>query len=261
MDEESDFHSNTPGIRSWIFVFVAAIACVFIFVVASPQHDLSLFSFGSDELAEDENVSEEKIDKKKRKRKKRKGKKSRRKRKKGKSKSPRIITDEELENDYVYNDLEFGEVGREEDEEEKVAAKRTPLPPPPKSLWNPSSSYRPNAVYAESGRTKNIVSSVDFEGGGGKKGISPSTIRSKLTTSVVLGCYNNAVNRAPKMRGRVKVKGTIERDGHISYVKITSSELKSRTVEKCIVKKLRAVRFSRAGQATKFSTSFSFSSH
>ncbi len=251
--KDSDFHSNTPGIRSWIFVFLAGIFCLVVFVFLSPQHDFSLFTFtNNDEAQIEEGVSQKNISQKK-------GKK-RRKKRRGKKRKKGLKDSVNLDDDYVYNDIEFGEVGEEIAERDPEIQKLAPLPPPPKSLWNPSSSYRPSARYSESGRTRKFQTSVDFEKSGSSKKLSSSQIRAKLNTRLVISCYNSAVNRAPKMRGKVSLKGTIEKDGHISFVKITRSKINSRVVEKCIVNKVKKVRFSRISQAMTFSTSFTFSS-
>ena len=76
----------------------------------------------------------------------------------------------------------------------------------------------------------------------------------------MIGCYAEGLEQDETLAGEVKFHFRVAKDGHVALVKITSSGLRHKDTEDCLVDAARRWSFPATGQAglAKFDTSFEF---
>lgn len=74
-------------------------------------------------------------------------------------------------------------------------------------------------------------------------------------------CYDDGLKNNPNIQGKIVIEWDLASDGSVSKAAVKSSELKSETVENCIVNKIKALKFpaSPTGTIANISYPFSFS--
>lgn len=261
----SDFPEERFGegasTRSWIFAFAAILLMLvgFAYYKKGPEFFTDFLSANDQEEQNATVVAE--LDSKKAKKSKRK----KRRKKSGRKGRAKTGVDGvegvDWNNDDDWNDpgIQLGDVSEQQEHQiETEPAKPPPKYKPTKAEYQPSGKYTPTAGYHESGASTGNVSSLNMASGGSNKGLSDADVRSKLTVGKLMPCYSTLAAKVPEMGGTVNFKMIVEADGHVSSVKITRSELRSRVVEKCMVNRIKKIRFPKRDRASKFSQSFSF---
>jgi len=200
---------------------------------------------------------------------KRQKKKRRRKRARNSKRSRRNQQTDSVEE--TYDDIPLGDIFTERehadwDEEPNVTAEDIPVVIP-KRLYDPSPSYRPSSRFQRRGYRPNNTVTLDLGSGSGAGAgangtLSASQIEAGLDEKQLTSCYRDAVQKVPHMRGRVHLTIDVENSGRVGRVVVTRSDLHSKQVEDCIVKRAKQFRFptKTGGATTRFDTDFSFSS-
>ncbi len=195
-------------------------------------------------------------------------KKTKKKRSRKRSNRPRTAADGEAnfddydwEQDYADDDLVLGDIAAQRD----VVYEDAPPPRPPEPYdpkpneWQAAGNYRPTAAWSEPGAKNNAVE-IDLTAPSDASPLDEGQVKSVLSVRKLASCYDPWVQKIPQMRGRVHLTLVVAGDGHVASVEVTRSQLRSRVVEECIVKKARTFRFPAAqgGAKTRFDTHFDF---
>lgn len=220
-----------------------------------------LGSPAANELAAEASAEEDAKPKKKKKKKKR-----ARRRGNARQGSSRVAAGDELvdydwSQDFVEDDLVLGDILSEPDHEPQPEANAAPPPPPyepTRDEWQPSGTYRPVARHGTI--PSRDVTEIDLTAPSSGTGLDEGVVRRVLNERTVHACYAAWVDKIPQMRGRVDLTIAVAADGTVRGVRIDRSDLRSRVVEKCIVDRVRRVRFPRitSGQPARFETHFDF---
>lgn len=183
---------------------------------------------------------------------------SKRRRRRAKAGQEKSYEDYDWTQDFEVDDRALGDVmsEREPPPEYVEVVEPEPYDPSPEE-YQPDGRYRPTARYAEPGADDQVVQ-IDLTGGGSGP-LKPSQIEPRLSERRLAPCYDRWVNKIPQMKGRVWMDFVVAPDGHVSKVEITRSQLRSRVVEKCLVKRARRFHFPASdGRSTRFDTHFDF---
>lgn len=244
----SDFDeglTDKASAKSWIFALTICLLMLggFSWIKYGPPE---FFDTQSVEVADDEKPT---------------AKTKKKKRKKRKKRTNKATGEVSWENSDDYDDpgIELGDVM--DDEETFVeTTTRTPEPPyvPTKAEYQPHGSYAPTANYKESGASTSNATTLDMSTKGEASGLRDDQIRGVLSIGKLMACYETLASKIPEMKGNVSLKIIVEPDGHVSWVEFKKSELRSRVVEKCLVNRIKKLRFPRAQKPTKFTQSYSF---
>lgn len=166
--------------------------------------------------------------------------------------------DRELVDDYESEDrFPMGEIGEPELDQEQTLVTEPEYVPPPE-VYQPDGKYTPIASWQGS-HASDDATEISMNGGPSSP-LTPSQIRGTITSHLLMPCYEEIARRVPQMAGVVHFKVQVEGDGRVSKVRVTSSRLRSRTVEQCMVDRIRKVRFpeSIGSKTTRFDIDFTF---
>ena len=243
--------TEKSSVGSWIF---ALLACLLMFggFYWARGH---LLGGGPEGAAEEVAAEEETGGEKSRKR--RRGKRKRK--RTAKPGEERSYEDYDWTQDFQVDDRTFGDVLSEPEhvEEEYVEVVQPEPYDPTPAEYQPQGRYRPTARYAEPGTDDQVVT-IDLQGGGSGP-LKAAQIERVLSVRKLAPCYDPWVSKIPQMKGRVWMDFVVAPDGHVSKVEITRSQLRSKVVEKCLVRRARNFRFPASdGRSTRFDTHFDF---
>jgi hypothetical protein len=166
---------------------------------------------------------------------------------------------------FEIDDREFGDLIADGKRERSANAAAFEEPEeefvPPPEMYQPDGPYSPTASYVEPGARDNVIT-LDLGGGSGGSGpLDEGEVKKVLRVSALMPCYDEIVQKVPAMKGRIRMRFVVASDGHVMEATVLDSQLRSRTVESCIVKRAKRWRFpASGGQKTRFTTHFDFSS-
>jgi hypothetical protein len=129
--------------------------------------------------------------------------------------------------------------------------------------------YKPTSQYMEEGADSDTTELSFDKGSGGSAQQAPE--REVFDESVVqgvmyehqedlIGCYAEGLESDESLAGEVSFHFRVATDGHVALVRLTSSGLRDKQTEDCIVDASRRWKFPATGQPglVKFNTSFEF---
>jgi hypothetical protein len=125
--------------------------------------------------------------------------------------------------------------------------------------------YKPTSAYMEPGADSDVTELSFDKGsnGGAQAGSFDESVVQEVMYAHqedMIGCYADGLAEDETLAGEVKFHFRVAKDGHVALVKITSSGLRHKDTEDCLVDAARRWRFPATGQAglAKFDTSFEF---
>lgn len=82
---------------------------------------------------------------------------------------------------------------------------------------------------------------IEGDGAGGTSGRNPGDVQAVIMehNRTIQYCYERELKRDPNLRGKMTVRFTIDAAGRVIDVKLVSSTLKSRSVERCVMNRIR----------------------
>ncbi len=247
---------STSGAGTWIAATLVCLAMVAVFFWAREK----MATPTADESAQLEELDADDDSKKAKRKKKRR---SPRKDRRGSAPAERgdEYADYDWEQDYEVDDLVLGDVRSEGELLPPEPTEAAPPPPPyepTKEEWQADGSYRPTASWGSI--PSSGVTVLDLQGGGPTEGLDEGAVSRVLNARTVQSCYSRWVDKIPQMRGRVDLTVAVKPNGAVGGVRVTASQLRSRVVEKCIVARVRGLKFPPPanGQAARFDTHFDF---
>lgn len=125
--------------------------------------------------------------------------------------------------------------------------------------------YKPTSAYMEPGADSDVTE-LSFDkgsGGGAQAGSFDESVVQEVMYAhqeELIGCYAEGLEQDETLAGEVKFHFRVAKDGHVALVKITSSGLRHKDTEDCLVDAARRWSFPATGQAglAKFDASFEF---
>lgn len=175
------------------------------------------------------------------------------------SSATNAIDPENFVDDYEPSDnFAIGNVFDEEEPEEPQAEPEPEFVPPPE-MWQPDGPYRPTARWESKNADHTDIVEISMTGGVSQP-LSGKQISSVLNERKLMPCYDPVARKVPQMRGRVEFNVAVSGEGKPTKIVVTSSGLRSKTVEQCMVDTIRNLRFPEAsGQRhTRFDIDFTF---